>query len=124
MNTAVMPDAREMTTPSAATKPAAKPASVPTAPETEQSSKRGRKPGQVTKSKVTAEPTVRFFGGEIDAGIPKITRAYENETEARLDSFISKKKFFALTVWEAVHEKIGDDLKIVKRPATSEQQNA
>jgi hypothetical protein len=124
MTPAVMPDARETNTPSAAIKPVAKPAAVAALPETEQSSKRGRKPGQVTKPKVTGEPTTRFFGGEIEAGIPKITREYESETEARSDSYDTKKKYFAVTVWEAVRETIGDEIKIVKRPVNSEQQNA
>jgi len=124
MTPAVMPDARETNTPSAATKPAVKPAAVATALETEQSSKRGRKPGKPTKPKVTVEPTIRFFGGEIEDGIPRITREYENETDARIDSYATKKKFFSVTAWEAVHEKIGDDVKIVKRPVNSERQNA
>jgi hypothetical protein len=124
MTPAVMPDARETNTPSAATKPVAKPAAVAALPETEQSSKRGRKPGQVTKPKVTGKPTTRFFGGDMDGDLPRITREYADETEAVLDSFIAKKKFFAITAWDAVYEKIGGNLTIVKRPATSEQQNA
>ena len=124
MTPAVMPDARETSTSTAATKPVAKPAAVAASPETQQSSKRGRKPGQVTKPKVTGKPTTRFFGGDIEGDLPRITREYADESEAVLDSFITKKKFFAITAWDAVHEKIGGNITIVKRPANSEQQNA
>jgi hypothetical protein len=125
MNTAVMTDQREASTSNIATNHMAKPGATAAAPDAERSSKRGRKPGKPTKAKETVEPITRFFGGEIEDGIPKLTREYENETTALIDTVANKKKFFAVTIWRAEHEIISPGkIEVVKRPANSEQQSA
>jgi hypothetical protein len=124
MTSQVIPDARETNNSGTAAKPVTKPAAAAMAPEAEQPSKRGRKPGKTIKPKVTVQPVTRIFGGDLSGDLPKITREYADVSEAVLDSFVTKKNFFILTAWEAVHEKIGDEIKIVKRPVNSEQQSA